>query len=61
MKKKRYTEAQIVFALCQADSGTAVSEIVWKMGIAGATFYRWKQRFIGMGVGEFLTAEQCSH
>ncbi len=45
MKKKRYTEAQIAFALRQAESGTAVSEIVRKMGISEATFYRWKQKF----------------
>ena len=50
--KKRYTEQQIAFALRQAESGTPVGEIVRKMGIAEATFYRWKQKFDGMGVGE---------
>jgi len=58
MKKKRYTEAQIAFALRQAESGTPVSEIVRKMGIAEATFYRWKQRFDGMGVGEVRRLKQ---
>ena len=33
MKKTRYTEAQIAFALRQAESGTAVAEIVRKMQI----------------------------
>lgn len=33
MKKKRYTEAQIAFALRQAESGTTVGEIVRKLGI----------------------------
>ncbi|CAN0499966.1 unnamed protein product, partial [Discosporangium mesarthrocarpum] len=33
MKKKRYTEEQIAFALRQHESGTAVSEIVRKRGI----------------------------
>lgn len=33
MKKKRYTESQITFALRQAESVTPVSEIVRKMGI----------------------------
>lgn len=50
MKKKRYTEAQIAFALRQAESGAAVSEIVRKMEISEATFYRWKQKFNGLGV-----------
>lgn len=58
MKKKRYTEAQIAFALRQAESGTPVSEIVRKMGIAEATFYRWKQRYDGMGVGEVRRLKQ---
>jgi putative transposase len=58
MKKKRYTEAQIAFALRQAESGTAVSEIVRKMGISEATFYRWKQKFDGLGVGEVRRLKQ---
>jgi len=58
MKKKRYTEAQIAFALRQAESGTAVSEIVRKMGISEATFYRWKQKYDGLGVGEVRRLKQ---
>ena len=56
--KKRYTEQQIAFALRQAESGTAVAEIVRKMGIAEATFYRWKQKFDGLGVGEVRRLKQ---
>ncbi len=58
MKKKRHTEAQIAFALRQAESGTAVSEIVRKMGISEATFYRWKQKFDGLGVAEVRRLKQ---
>jgi putative transposase len=35
MKKSRFTESQIAFALRQADEGTSVPEICRKMGIAG--------------------------
>ncbi len=35
MKKKRFSEAQIAFALRRAESGTPVSEIVRKMSICG--------------------------
>ena len=35
MKRKRYTEAQIAFALRQAESGTSVAEITRKLGITG--------------------------
>jgi putative transposase len=58
MKKKRYTEAQIAFALRQAESGTPIGEIVRKMEISEATFYRWKQKFGGMGVGEVRRLRQ---
>jgi putative transposase len=34
MGKKHFTEEQIAFALRQADSGTAVAEIVRKLGIS---------------------------
>ena len=50
MARKGYTEEQISFALRQAEPGTAVAEICRKMGVAEATFYRWKQRFAGMPV-----------
>jgi putative transposase len=58
MKRKRYGEAQIVFALRQADEGTAVTEICRKMGIAQNTFYRWRQKFVGMGVPEIRRLRQ---
>jgi len=52
MKRKRYTEAQIAFALRQAESGTSVAEITRKIGVSEQTFYRWKKKFAGMGVAE---------
>jgi site-specific recombinase XerC len=41
MKKKQFTEAQIAFALREAESGTPVGEVIRKMGISEVTFYRW--------------------
>ena len=58
MKKKRYSEEQIVFALRQADSGVAVAEICRIMGVREATFYRWKKKFHGMGVAELRRLRQ---
>ena len=48
MKKSRYTEEQIAFALKQAELGTPVSEVCRKLGVSEQTFYRWKNRFGGM-------------
>jgi len=58
MKRKRYTEPQIVFALQQAESGTPVAEICRKMGVAEQTFYRWKRRYGGLGVSEIRRLRQ---
>jgi putative transposase len=49
MKRKRFTEEQIAFALRQAESGTTVEEICRKMGVSEPTFYRWKKQFVGNG------------
>ena len=49
MPKKRFTDEQIAFALRQADGGTPAGEICRKMGIAEATFYRWKKVYAGGG------------
>jgi putative transposase len=56
--KKKFTEAQIAFALRQAESGTSVAEIIRKLGIAEQTFYRWKKTFAGMGVAELRRLRQ---
>ncbi len=40
MKKSRYTEEQIAFALKQAEMGTPVAEVCRKLGVAEQTFYR---------------------
>jgi len=52
MKSSRYAPEQVAFAMRQAESGTSVSEICRKMGIAEQTFYRWKKKYAGMGVAE---------
>ena len=40
MKKSRYTEEQIAFALKQAELGTPVNEVCRKVGVSEPTFYR---------------------
>ena len=58
MKKKRFTEEQIAFALRQADSGTPVEEVTRKLGVIEATFYRWKKKYAGLGVAEVRRLKQ---
>jgi putative transposase len=52
MKKSQFTAEQITFALRQAESGTQVTEVCRKMAITEQTFYRWKKRYLGMGIAE---------
>jgi putative transposase len=52
MKKSKFTEAQIVFALRQADNGVKVEEVCRKLGISDATFYNWKKKYGSLGVSE---------
>jgi putative transposase len=48
MKRSRFTEQQIAFALQLAEQGTAGGEVTHKMGISEQTFYRWKKKFGGL-------------
>jgi putative transposase len=48
MKKSKFSEEQISFALKQAETGTPVKEVIRKMGITEQTFYRWKKKYGGM-------------
>ena len=58
MKKSRFTEEQIAFALRQSESGTPVSDVIRKLGVSEQTFYRWKRKFAGMGVAELRRMKQ---
>ena len=58
MKKSKFTEQQIAFALRQAETGTRVAEICRKMGISQNTFYRWKKKYGGLGVSELRRLKQ---
>ena len=58
MGRKHFTEEQIAFALRQHDSGTAVAEIIRKLGISEQTFYRWKKGYGGMPPSEARELKQ---
>jgi putative transposase len=58
MKKTKFTEAQIVFALRQAENGVKVEEVCRKLGISDATFYNWKKKYGSLGVTELKKLKQ---
>ena len=58
MKKSKYTDEQIAFALKQAELGTSVDEVCRKMGIPDATFYSWRKKYGGLGPSEVRRLRQ---
>ena len=50
MKRKRFTEEQIVGVLREQEAGATAREICRRHGISEQTFYRWKSKYGGMEV-----------
>jgi putative transposase len=58
MKKSKFTESQIAFAIKQAEAGTKVEEVCRQMGISSATFFNWKKKYGGLGISELRRLRQ---
>ena len=58
MKKTKFTEEQIAFALKQAETGTSVQEVTRKLGISEQTFYNGKKKYGGLGPSELRKLKQ---
>ena len=48
MKNGRFSDAQIMGILKQAESGVPVSELCREHGMSCASFYKWRAKFGGM-------------
>ncbi|MFT5629686.1 MAG: putative transposase [Gammaproteobacteria bacterium] len=48
MKMMRYSEAQILAILRQAEGGVPVSELCRERGMSNASFYKWRSKYGGM-------------
>jgi putative transposase len=58
MKKSKFTEEQILFALKQGGAGQPVADVCRQMGISEATYYVWKKRYANMGLLEVRELRQ---
>ncbi|MGD9765635.1 MAG: transposase, partial [Candidatus Binatia bacterium] len=47
MKKSKFTEEQVVYALKQAEAGVPIQELCRKYGVSDATFYTWRKKYGG--------------
>ena len=52
MKRKRYTEEQIISILKGHEAGTPVADLARQHGIVENTIYRWKSKYGGMEVSD---------
>ena len=52
MKKRRFSEEQMIGVLKEHEAGMKVAEICRRHGISDATFYNWKAKYSGMTVSE---------
>jgi putative transposase len=50
--KKRFSEAQIIGFLKEAESGVSVKELCRRHGFSEASYYLWRSKFGGMDVSD---------
>ena len=60
MKKSRFTEEQIAFALRQAESGTPVADVCRQMGISEASFYVGRRGTASSGSPRSANCANCA-
>ena len=52
MKRKRFTEEQIIRALKEYEGGRATKDICRELGVSTASFYSWRKKYAGMEVSQ---------
>ncbi len=52
MKRKRFTEEQIIGVLKEAEAGSKTADLARRHGISEATIYNWEAKYGGMDVSE---------
>lgn len=58
MKRSKFSEEQITYALRQHEAGTPVADICRQLGVSEASFYVWKKKYSHMGVSELRELRQ---
>ena len=58
MKRKRYTEEQIIGILKAHESGIKLADLIREHGMSEQSFYRWKSKYVGLEPSQVRELEQ---
>ena len=58
MKRSKFSEEQVAYALRQVEAGTPVGDVCRQLGVSEATFYAWKKKYAHLGVSELRRLRQ---
>jgi len=58
MKKTRFSEEQITYALRQVEAGAPPADVCRQLGCSEASFYIWKKRYGNLGMTEVKELRQ---
>ena len=58
VKKSKFTETEIVYAVKQVEAGVPVREVARKYGVSEKTIYTWRNQYGGLSVSELARLKQ---
>ena len=58
MKKSKFSEEQVAYALREVEGGRPVADVCRPMAVSEATFYVWKKKYGHLGVTELRRLRQ---
>ena len=61
MKRKRFSEEQIIGVLKEAAAGAKTLDLCRRHGLSEQTFYRWKAKYAGLEVNEARRLRTLEH
>ena len=61
MKRSRFIEEKIAYALRLAEGGTPVVDVCRQLGVSEATFYTWKKKYADFGISELRKLKQLEN
>ncbi len=58
MKRSRFSETEIVYAVKQVEAGVPVGEVARKYGVSQKTIYHWRTKYGGLSASEVARLKQ---